>query len=93
MSKTQDLIDEAISLPIEERALLVDSLLRSMNPLDEKNEKKWAAEAKRRLEELRAGEIAPVSGEEVFKKIWKVKMVKLKSSWNTLDGQSLIPGP
>jgi putative addiction module component (TIGR02574 family) len=71
MSKTQDLIDEAISLPIEERAILVDSLLRSMNPLDEKNEKKWAVEAKRRLEELRAGKTTSVSGEEVFEKIWK----------------------
>ena len=69
MTKTQDLIDEAISLPIEERALLVDSLLRSMNPLDMENDKKWAAEAKRRLEDLRTGKIAPVSGEEVFKKI------------------------
>jgi putative addiction module component (TIGR02574 family) len=69
MSKTQDLIDEAISLPIEERALLVDSLLHSMNPLDEENDKKWATEAKKRLEDLRTGKIAPVSGEEVFKKI------------------------
>ena len=69
MSKTQDLIDEAISLPLEERALLVDYLLHSMNPLDEDNDKKWAIEAKRRLEDLRTGKIAPVSGEEVFKKI------------------------
>jgi putative addiction module component (TIGR02574 family) len=68
MSKTQQLIDEAISLPIEERALLVDSLLRSMNPLDE-DDKKWAVEAKRRLEDLRTGKVAPVSGEEVFNKI------------------------
>ena len=69
MSKTQDLIDEAISLPLEERALLVDSLLQSMNPLDEKNNKKWAAEAKRRLEELRTGNVKPISGELVFEKI------------------------
>ena len=69
MTKTQDLIDEAISLPIEERALLVDSLLRSMNPLDKENDKKWAVEAKRRLEDLRTGKTAPVSGEEVFNKI------------------------
>ncbi len=71
MGKTQDLIDEAISLPIEERALLVDSLLRSMNPLNEKNDQKWASEAKRRLEELRSGKVKPIPGEEVFDKIWK----------------------
>ena len=71
MGKTQDLIDEAISLPIEERALLVDSLLRSMNPSDKENDHKWALEAKVRLEDLRSGKTKPVPGEEVFKKIWK----------------------
>ena len=69
MSRTQDLIDEAISLPIEETALLVDSLLRSMNPLDKENDKKRAAEARRRLEDLRTGKVKPISGEEVFNKI------------------------
>lgn len=71
MSKTQDLIDEAISLPIEERALLVNSLLCSMNPVNEENDKKWAEEAKKRLKDLRTGRVTPVSGEEVFNKIWK----------------------
>ena len=71
MGKTQDLIDEAISLPIEERALLVDSLLQSMNPLSKENDQKWALEAKKRLEELRSGKIKAISGEEVFKKVWK----------------------
>ncbi len=69
MTKSQDLIDEAISLPLEERALLVDSLLRSMNPLDKGNDEKWVAEAKRHLEDLLTEKIAPVSGEEVFNKI------------------------
>jgi len=71
MGKTQDLIDEAISLPIEERALLVDSLLRSMNPLSKENDRKWALEAKKRLAELRSGKVKTVSGEEVFNKVWK----------------------
>lgn len=71
MGKTQDLIDEAISLPIEERALLVDSLLQSMNPLSKENDQKWAQEAKKRLDELRSGKVAPLSGDEVFRKIWK----------------------
>ena len=71
MGKTQDLIDEAISLPIEERAILVDSLLQSMNPLDKENDQKWALEAKRRFEELRSGKVQSIPGEEVFAKIWK----------------------
>lgn len=71
MGKTQDLIDEAVSLPIEERALLVDTLLRSMNPKNEDNDRKWASEAKVRLEELRSGKVKPVPGEVVFRKIWK----------------------
>ncbi|MEW6186174.1 MAG: addiction module protein [Thermodesulfobacteriota bacterium] len=71
MGKTQELIDEAISLPIEERALLVDSLLRSMNPSNKDNDQKWASEAKLRLEELRSGKVKPIPGEDVFKNIWK----------------------
>lgn len=71
MGKTQDLIDDAISLPIEERALLVDSLLRSMNPFNEENDQKWALEAKSRLDELRSGKVKSIPGEEVFRKIWK----------------------
>lgn len=70
MGKTQDLIDKAISLPIEERALLVDTLLRSMNPADKINDKKWALLAVKRLEELKTGQVKGVPGEEVFQKLW-----------------------
>ena len=71
MSNTKDLIDEVISLPIEERAILIDALLRSINPMNESNDRKWAAEAKRRLSDLRTGIIKPIKGEEVFQKVWK----------------------
>lgn len=71
MGKTQDLIDEAISLPIEERVLLVDSLLRSLNPSNNENDQKWASEAKMRLEELKSGKVRPIPGEEVFRNILK----------------------
>jgi putative addiction module component (TIGR02574 family) len=71
MGKTQDLIDEAVSLPIEERALLVDSLLQSMNPLNKENDQKWASTAKKRLEELRSGKVQAVPGGKVFENIWK----------------------
>ena len=68
---TKKLIDEAVSLPVEERALIVDSLLRSLNPSESEIDKKWAAIAKRRLAELRSGSVKTVPGEEVFEKIWK----------------------
>lgn len=67
--KTKDLIAEAVSLPVEERALVVDSLLRSLNTPESEIDEKWAAVAKHRLQQLRSGEVAAISAAEVFKKI------------------------
>lgn len=67
---TKQLIDEAVSLPVEERALVVDSLLRSLNQPESEIDKKWAKEAKRRLNELRSGQVEAIPGEEVFRKVW-----------------------
>ena len=69
--KTKDLIEEVISLPVEERAIVVDSILRSLNPPDSDIDRKWMAIARRRLSELRSGEVKAVPGEEVFSRIWK----------------------
>jgi putative addiction module component (TIGR02574 family) len=69
MPSTAEIIHEAESLPVEERTVVVDSLLRSLNPPDPEIDRKWAAVAKRRLEELRSGRDKPVPGEEVFAKI------------------------
>jgi putative addiction module component (TIGR02574 family) len=67
--KTKELIAEAVSLPVEERALLVDSLLRSLNTPEPSIDKKWLAVAEDRLQQLRAGEVTAISTDEVFKKI------------------------
>ena len=69
MPSTAEIIHEAESLPVEERTVVVESLLRSLNPPDPEIDRKWAAVAKRRLEELRSGRVKPVPGEEVFAKI------------------------
>lgn len=68
---TKELIDEAISLPVEERALVVDSLLRSLNQPESEIDRQWAAVANRRLAEMRAGAVAAVPGQEVFERVWK----------------------
>ena len=67
--KTKDLIAEAVSLPVEERALLVDSLLRSLNAPESAIDKKWIAVAKDRLQQLRNGEVTAQPASEVLKKI------------------------
>ncbi|MCR4290436.1 MAG: addiction module protein [Candidatus Scalindua sp.] len=68
--KTKDLIEEAISLPVEERAIVVDSILKSLNPPESDIDKKWADVAKRRLSELRSGKVKAIQGDKVFDKIW-----------------------
>jgi len=69
--KTSELIDEAVSLPLEERAKVVDSLLLSMNAPDQEATSAWLALARRRLAELRDGSVAPVPGEQIFERIRK----------------------
>ena len=67
----KELIAEAISLPVEERAILADTILRSLNPPDSDMDRRWVAVARHRLAELRSGQVEAVPGDEVFAKIWK----------------------
>jgi putative addiction module component (TIGR02574 family) len=69
MRKTEDLFDEAVSLPVEKRTLLVDKLLQSLNPIQGDIDKMWAEEAEKRAKEIAEGSVKTVPGEEVFAKI------------------------
>jgi len=69
MHGMKEIIEEAASLPVEERAIVVDSLLRTLNPPDAEIEKEWLKVAKRRLAELRSGSVKAVPGDEVFANI------------------------
>jgi putative addiction module component (TIGR02574 family) len=69
--RTDDLIAEATSLPVEDRALIADCILKSLNPPQSDIDQKWAAAAERRLAELRSGQVQSVPGNEVFARIWK----------------------
>ena len=70
MIKTKELFDEAVSLPVEMRAQLVDKLLRSLHPLQREIDALWAAEAEKRVEEIKSGKVKTVPGDEIFKKIF-----------------------
>lgn len=69
--KTNQLISEAIALPVEDRAMVAESILRSLNPPSSEIDKKWAALAKHRLHELRSGSVRAIPGKRVFASIWK----------------------
>jgi putative addiction module component (TIGR02574 family) len=69
MHGMKEIIQEAASLPVEERVMVVDSLLRTLNPPDMEIEKEWVKVAKRRLVELRSGSVKAIPGDEVFTKI------------------------
>jgi len=71
MATTKQIIEEAESLPIEERAEVADSILRTLNAPDADIDKKWTDVARKRLQELRSGDVKPRPGKEVFDKIWK----------------------
>jgi putative addiction module component (TIGR02574 family) len=71
MQRTDELMDEAMSLPVELRAQLIDKLLKSLNPAQAEIDKLWAVEAEKRVADIEAGRVQPIPGEEVFEKIRK----------------------
>ncbi|MBX7246968.1 MAG: addiction module protein [Candidatus Sumerlaeaceae bacterium] len=69
MTSTERIIRDVSALPVEERLVVVESLLRSLNTPDQAIDQDWAVVAQRRLAELRSGQVVPVPGEQVFEKI------------------------
>ena len=69
MHGTKDIIREAATLPVEERAIVVDSLLRTLNPPNAEIDRAWVRIAQRRLADMRSGRVQPVPGDQVFAKV------------------------
>ena len=69
MHGTKEIIREAATLPVEERAIVVDSLLRTLNSPNAEIDKAWVRIAQRRLVDLRSGRVQPVPGDQVFSRI------------------------
>ena len=72
MRGTKDIIQEAAGLPVEERVILVDSILRTLNHPNPEIDKEWTTVARRRLDELRSRRIRPIPGDQVFAKIKEI---------------------
>jgi putative addiction module component (TIGR02574 family) len=63
---------EALSLPPQQRAELVERLLDSLHSdSSEHMAQEWAALANERLDEIRSGRVTPIDGAEVLAKARK----------------------
>lgn len=68
MSKTNDILKEAILLPPAERAVLIDKLLNSLDEQDNKIVCLWAEEAENRIDAYDKGKLKSVSFEKIMEK-------------------------
>lgn len=68
MSTPKHIIDEALSLSINDKAGLVDQLLSDIDSLDKDKERKWASEAESRIDAFEEGKLKSISLEEVLSK-------------------------
>ncbi len=72
--KGSQILQEALSLPPDERAEVVDRLLTSLgSPPDSEIEQLWAKEAEDRLDAFEQGEIKTFSAKRVFDAAGKPK--------------------
>ena len=69
MISKDELMSEAVSLPVEIRLQLVEKLLESLNPSHKDIDKLWATEVERRITEIDRGEVKTVAGDDVFRKL------------------------
>ncbi|MFT5114734.1 MAG: putative addiction module component (TIGR02574 family) [Parasphingorhabdus sp.] len=64
---SKDILKQAMALKPEERFLIVESLLNSLDKPDRQLDEIWAKEAENRLSAYREGRLEGVSMEEVFR--------------------------
>lgn len=71
MSMTiEQLAEQAMTLPGESRARLADLLVESLNADDlTQVDRLWLAEAKRRRDEVRAGSVETIPGDEALRSV------------------------
>jgi putative addiction module component (TIGR02574 family) len=68
-SRSNRIIEDAMSLPADLRLRLVDALLESLNrPVDPEIDRYWAEEAERRVSEIETGQVRLIPAKEVFEK-------------------------
>jgi putative addiction module component (TIGR02574 family) len=73
MPDLNEILKNALDLRADDRATLANRLLASLDELDEEEaDRPWAEEARRRLDEYRAGRVGAVESSDVARKAEKL---------------------
>ena len=62
----QEIISQALNLPLADRLLIVNELVESFNPMNPNVEEQWKAELLKREKLLKSGKLKTISYEEFF---------------------------
>jgi putative addiction module component (TIGR02574 family) len=66
----EQIVEEALALPSEARALLADRLVESLDPTEDGDiQQLWIAEARRRRDDVRAGRVQTIPGDEALERV------------------------
>ena len=66
----EQIAEEALALPSEQRALLADRLVESLDASEvSRLDDLWATEAKRRRDEVRQGRVQTIPGDEALARV------------------------
>lgn len=66
----EQLADEALAFPSEQRALLADRLVESLDAAEvSRLDRLWGAEAKRRRDDVRQGRVQRIPGDEALARV------------------------
>ncbi len=63
---TKEILEQALKLKPEERFLLVEGIIKSLDEPDKKLDDIWAEEAENRLKAYRKGRLESIPMEEIF---------------------------
>ena len=70
-ASAKSVLDQALMLPANDRAALVENLILSLDKPDPSLDAQWLKEAEDRLAAYQSGELAAVDAEQVFGELGK----------------------
>jgi putative addiction module component (TIGR02574 family) len=70
-SQVSELLEKALTLSTQERGLLIDRLIETLDnePAEEGVEAAWGEEIKRRVDDIRSGRVKTIPGEQVLREV------------------------